>query len=65
MLKIRDDLYSVDKNVDLAYSEDDNGWYLQLYLHNEAGDTKVGSKVYRTKGAALTDYNNNAIVWID
>ena len=65
MLKMSDDLYSVDRDVDLVYSEDDNGWYLQRYLHNEAGDTKVGSKVYRTKEAALEDYNNGVIIWID
>ena len=65
MLKVNDELYSIDRDTDLVFSEDDNGWYLQLYLHNEAGDTKIGSKVYRTKEAALNDYNNETIVWID
>lgn len=63
MLKIRDDLYSVDRNVDLAYSEDDNGWYLQLFLHNEAGDTKVSHATFATKRKALEHYNAGKVVW--
>lgn len=63
MRKLREDLYSVDRDVDLAYSPDDGGWYLQLYLHDEAGTTKTSHTIFATKRKALDKYNAGNIVW--
>lgn len=56
-------LFTVDKNVDVVYSPDDNGWYLQKYLHNAAGTTKVSHAVFATKRKALEQYSVGNIVW--
>ena len=56
-------LLTVDKDVDVVYSPDDNGWYLQKYLHDEAGTTKVSHAIFATKRKALKRYNAGKIVW--
>ncbi len=56
MNKVTDELYSIDKNVDLVYSPDDGGWYLQLYLHDDAGNTKTSKTIFTTKRKALDKY---------
>ncbi len=63
MRKLRDDLYSIDRDVDLVFSSDDGGWYLQKYLHNDEGDTKISCATFSTKENALREYKAGKIVW--
>ena len=65
MLKVTDELFSVDRDVDLVYSPDDGGWYLQLFLHDEAGNTKTSHAMFATKRKAVERYNAGKIVWED
>ncbi len=56
-------LFTVDNDVDVVYSPDDNGWYLQRFLHDADGTTKVSHAVFATKRKALKRYDAGKIVW--
>lgn len=56
-------LFTVDKDIDVVYSPDDNGWYLQKYLHDDEGNTQTSKAVFNTRAKAVQEYHNNNIVW--
>lgn len=60
---MKTELFTVDNDVDVVYSPDDNGWYLQKYLHDAAGATKVSHATFATKRKALEHYKAGKIVW--
>ena len=59
-----EDIISVDKNTDLVYSSDDNGFYFQLYLQDADCNTKT-SQVFNSQIEARQAYQEKRIVWED
>ena len=57
------ELFTVDNDVDVVYSPDDNGWYLQKYLHDAARTTKVSHATFATKRKALEHYKAGKTIW--
>ena len=56
--------WTLDKDIDLVYSPDDNGYYFQRY--NQPNHRTTTSKVYATKAEALQAYKRKlSIVWSD
>lgn len=49
----------INYEIDLVFSEDDNGYYFQQFK----GKTDRVSKIYPTKDQALQAYKNNKIIW--
>ena len=62
---MKTELFTVNNDVDVVYSPDDNGWYLQKYLHDTAGNTQTSKSIFNTKAKALQEYRNDNIVWED
>ena len=60
---MKTELFTVDNNVDVVYSPDDNSWYLQRYLHDKAGNTKTSHSMFATKRKAIEQYDAGKVVW--
>ena len=54
----------IDRDVDVVFSPDDNGWYLQKFLHDEARNTVISKKVYKNETLARADYAFGSVVWV-
>ena len=53
------DLITLSNDIDLVYSPDDGGWYLQKF------DPDRVSIIYETSSDALKAYAKNEIEWED
>ena len=51
----------MSEKVDLHYSPDDKGWYLQEYN----GSWDRISQVYPTKSKALTAWHSHKVKWVE
>ena len=58
---IIENVWIVDKDIDLTFSPYDDGWYFHLY--NQPDHKTKTSKVFKTKSKAMKEYNNDSIVW--
>ncbi len=56
-----ENVWVVDKDTDLVYSPDDDGWYFQLY--NQPDRKCRTSKLYKTRQEAYKEYQQGIIVW--
>ena len=53
----------IDRDVYVVFSPDENGWYLQKFLHDESNNTSVSKKVYKNETLARADYAFGSVVW--
>ena len=60
---MKNEITLVDKHTDAVYSLDDGGWYLQMYLKDGSGRTRVSKKIYDTSVDAITAYHHKDVVW--
>lgn len=56
-----ENVWIMDKDIDLTYSPDDSGWYFQLY--NQPDHKCRTSKLFKTKQEALKEYQDKTIAW--
>jgi len=56
------DIVTLSKTIDLVYSSDDNGFYLQEYKNDGKGTTRT-SKIYTSGYEARSAYRDGTVDW--
>ncbi len=54
-----ENVITINYEIDLCFSLDDEGWYFQQFKDK----TDRVSKIYKTKESAMTAYKANKITW--